>query len=541
MSEALLLQLAPDIGVAGEAMRQLTGAQDVQVLSLSDVPARLPRALRAPRPHLGFVLGPEASEIGSGLLPLVAVATGARRVTGIHVRWGALDSQTLPGFLASTLPHAALQLGVSGLALALQRGLAATLPRPAAARPAPGCADLRRVLYLRPHAGSPAGVGGSVTHTHGVIRALRKEGVAVAAFTTDASIAHTARLDPEPPCRWHTVGVPRALKALPASTVLGVDLALAAASARIARAADAIYQRHSRFSLSGALLARLTGRPLLLEYNGPESYLGSQWQPSGLAGQLLACEDASLACASRIFVVTEQSRRELVERGVPSERIVVNPNGVDARRFDRGGGEAVRGRLGLAPSDFVTGFLGSFGPWHGAKVLARAFVRVAGELPCARLLLVGDGMERRQAVELVERAGYGDRVLVLGKISPGDVPVHLDACDVLASPHVELPDGMEFFGSPTKLFEYMAARKPIVASRLGQIGDVLEHGETALLVPPGDERALAAGILRVAASPELGERLGRGARAAAIERHGWDLNAVRIGEAYRSLASSGER
>ncbi|HKQ52365.1 MAG TPA: glycosyltransferase, partial [Pyrinomonadaceae bacterium] len=99
-----------------------------------------------------------------------------------------------------------------------------------------------------------------------------------------------------------------------------------------------------------------------------------------------------------------------------------------------------------------------------------------------------------------------------------------------------LADGSEFFGSPTKLFEYMAMGKSIVASRLGQIGDVLAHEETALLVEPGDARQLSEAILRLVDAPELRERLGAAARREAVARHTWAHNARRVLDAYRSWA-----
>jgi glycosyltransferase involved in cell wall biosynthesis len=108
----------------------------------------------------------------------------------------------------------------------------------------------------------------------------------------------------------------------------------------------------------------------------------------------------------------------------------------------------------------------------------------------------------------------------------------LDACDILASPHVPLADGSAFFGSPTKLFEYMAMGKGIVASRLGQIGDVLENEKTALLVEPGNVLELSNAIQRLAGSRELRERLGESARITAIDRHTWTHNAARVLDAY---------
>src|SRR5207237_125725 len=85
-----------------------------------------------------------------------------------------------------------------------------------------------------------------------------------------------------------------------------------------------------------------------------------------------------------------------------------------------------------------------------------------------------------------------------------DGPEHLAAADLLVSPHVTNPDGTPFFGSPTKLFEYMAMGRPIVASDLEQIGQTLEHGRTAWLVPPGDVEALADAMARRAAAGRIG-------------------------------------
>src|SRR5207247_4209857 len=127
----------------------------------------------------------------------------------------------------------------------------------------------------------------------------------------------------------------------------GGDVALARAALDRARRADVIYQRHVRFSMAGALLARLTGRPLFLEYNGSEAFFRSHWQPTAFSGQLLACEEASLATAARIIVVSVVERDLLVERGIDPDRIVLNPNGVAAERFAAGGGGEVRRALGF--------------------------------------------------------------------------------------------------------------------------------------------------------------------------------------------------
>jgi glycosyltransferase involved in cell wall biosynthesis len=283
----------------------------------------------------------------------------------------------------------------------------------------------------------------------------------------------------------------------------------------------------------------LTKTPLFLEYNGRGDFMVSD--PRLFAAQRRLCEHAALHAAARVVVVSEVERRRLTREGIDPQRILVCPNGVDARRFDTGGGERVRQALGVKASDQLIGFVGTFGPWHGAPVLAEAFVRLAAEAPAARLLLVGDGLERPVVETILAAHRAEDRVILVGKVPSGEVPSYLDACDILASPHVPLPAGEEFFGSPTKLFEYMAAAKPIVASRLGQIGDVLVDGETALLVPPGSVEELERGILLLLGDAQLRERLGRAAREAAIAHHSWDRNVAEIARAYGELMPTGAK
>jgi glycosyltransferase involved in cell wall biosynthesis len=87
-----------------------------------------------------------------------------------------------------------------------------------------------------------------------------------------------------------------------------------------------------------------------------------------------------------------------------------------------------------------------------------------------------------------------------------------------------MPDGSRFFGSPTKLFEYMAMGKGIVASRLEQLAEVLEHDRTGWLVTPGDVEELTGAIRGLAQNPAKRESLGIAARRAAIERHSWARN-----------------
>ena len=537
VSKTLLVPLSGRTARASDAAHRLLSSADPVVFPLGQLTDGR-GVLQQPYEFLALTGSPPHEELGYGFTAVVALLGRPKRVALIDLRTEQVTTNTLFGYLARTAPFAVGQVAGSALAVLAQRAAIPFARRAPRVRVQSG--DLRKLVYLLPAVGSSSGVGGSVTHAHGVIRALRNEGVGVEAFTTSAAIAETARTDAQPPCEWHVVRTPRFAKAVVASAAAASDAALTLAALGAVRSADAIYQRHTRFSLIGTLLAHLTRKPLLLEYNSPAEFVARHWSsmPTRLSGGIGRCEDASLAAAARIIVVSQIAKRSLVERGIAPERIVVNPNGVDVDRFATGGGPEVRRRLSIGDESVVAGFVGSFGPWHGAPVLARAFAQIAARAPTLRLLLVGDGQELGPTLEILRDAGLEDRVSVVGQVTPAAVSSYVDACDVLVAPHVPLPDGVEFFGSPTKLFEYMAAGKAIVASRLGQIGDVLEHGVTAWMVEPGSVEDLGEALVSVADDRKLRRELGAKARRQASEHHSWQLNARRVIDAYSAVAGT---
>jgi glycosyltransferase involved in cell wall biosynthesis len=536
LPDTLLVPLSGRNVRATEAVQRLLRARDPVVFPLERLADDGRRVLRCRRwEHLAFVGTPPADEIGYSLGAMIALISRPKQVALIDIVRGTVVIQPLWNYLLRSVPFAVSQLFGSTVAVGAQ-SLALPVARraPRGRKPSP---KLTKLVYLRPAVGSSTGVGGSVTHSHEVIRALQTEGVQVHAYTTDPAIAETAALEHEAPCKWCVVATPRLTKAVPVSAALGGDAALVCAALPAAREADAIYQRHARFSLIGPVLAWLSRKPLLLEYNGSEAFVGRYWNPTPLMRRLIACEDAVLTGAACVIVVSEVDRALLVDRGVEPDRIVLNPNGVDADRFARGGGGGVRRGHGIRAEDLVIGFVGTFGSWHGARILATAFVRVAKDNPRSHLLLVGDGPELQATRDIVRRNGLDSRLTAVGQVAPAEVPVYLDASDILVAPQVPLPGGVEFFGSPTKLFEYMAAGKAIVASRLGQIGNVLEHGVTGWLVEAGDVGELAEALCILADAPEQRRELGARARRKAVESHSWRRNARRIAGAYSELAA----
>ncbi|MBV9580879.1 MAG: glycosyltransferase family 4 protein [Chloroflexi bacterium] len=389
-----------------------------------------------------------------------------------------------------------------------------------------------RVLYLRSQLWLGLAGGGSVAHTAGVIGGLIGAGAEVRAVASDRLAGVAAPTEVIRPEVWFD-GWPRELEDLAYNVAFTLHALRAARRFR----PDLVYQRHTAFNVSGAVLSRVLGVPLILEFNSSEVWKGRYWGGLRLERAAMLVERINLRAADRVIVVSRALRDELLGKDVPTAKIILNPNGVESSVFRPDlSGQQVRQQLGAA-SDVVVGFSGTFGAWHGVPTLAAAIGLVLQARPHVRWLLVGDGPLRPLVDQAVPDGPLAERVVRVGMRSHAEMPAYLAACDVLVSPHGTQADGGEFFGSPTKLYEYMAAGRPIVASRLGQIAEVLTDEQTALLVSPDDPTALAQAVVRLADDACFRARLAAAARTEAEAHHTWRRNAERVLACLNELAS----
>ncbi|HEX9829767.1 MAG TPA: glycosyltransferase family 4 protein [Bacteroidota bacterium] len=385
-------------------------------------------------------------------------------------------------------------------------------------------------MFLRTDYYGHASVGGSFSHTKGFLDGLQQLG-------HESFVVSSGALPLSPATPFYHVPYSRLFQNLPEVLSIAYNTTLVRRARRIIRRErpDFIYHRHSEFHFSSSALARESGIPLVLEFNGSEVWVKKHWGIVYLEVILRLAEEVQLLRADIIAVVSQIIKDDLVRLGVDEKKILVNPNGVDPDQFHpEVDGSPIRHQYELE-GKIIAGFVGTFGAWHGVEVMARAIKPTVEKDRSVHFFIVGDGALRAEVERIIRDDGVGEFVTLTGSVSHSEIPKYLAACDILLSPHVHNADGTQFFGSPTKLFEYMAMAKPIVASGVGQIGDIIQDGENGLLMKERDHTDLAEKILMLCRDVSLRERLGAAARHDAIQRYSWKQNAQRVIDAVQPL------
>jgi len=173
----------------------------------------------------------------------------------------------------------------------------------------------------------------------------------------------------------------------------------------------------------------------------------------------------------------------------------------------------------------VIGFVGSFSSFHGIEVLKQVVAGLCPREPRARFLFVGEGTRSGDLREFCRRSGHESRVRFTGHVAREHVPALMAATDILVAPYAR---EAFFYFSPIKLFEYMSCGKAVVATRIGQIADVVEDGQTGLLYDPDDTDGLIDRLAALIRDPELRTAMGRRARAAVESDYSWTANATKV-------------
>lgn len=232
----------------------------------------------------------------------------------------------------------------------------------------------------------------------------------------------------------------------------------------------------------------------------------------------------------RIVTISPQQHRDITERFriASSSQTVTISLGLDLRALSDLPLDApsYRGELGIAAHDFVVGYVGRLAPIKDLPMLVQAFAVAHRDWPDSWLVLAGDGSGRPELEALALRLEVADRVRFLGWTE--NLPRLYATLDLCALSSLNE-------GTPVAIIEAMAAGKPVAATAVGGVADVVRDGETGLLVPPGDVEALAGAIVRLARDPTERARMGAAARQSVARRYTVETLIIDLERLYNSI------
>jgi len=360
------------------------------------------------------------------------------------------------------------------------------------------------------HSESSAGWGGQEIRVLTEVCWLRRHGHAAGLVVPPGSALGE---------RGESVGIPVAWMAMP----WALDPCAVARIARRLRQerAQVLVTHSSVDAWTGGLAARLAGVPVVRM-----RHLSVPVQRNPLSRLVYT------ALCDKIVTTGEAIRMLLVERlGVSPAKVVSIPTGVDPEEFhpSRVDPSRIRREFGLARETPLLGMIAVLRSWKGHLVFLQALRRVRESHPDVQAVLVGDGPFRSVIQDAIRCHGLEARVRLLGHRE--DVAEILSGLDVVVSASTAAE------GIPQALLQALAMRRPVVASDVGGIPEVIRPGETGWLVPPGDPEALGRAIVEALADRGGGQRMGEQGRKMVEADYSLQHMGERMEEVYRTVAA----
>jgi len=248
-----------------------------------------------------------------------------------------------------------------------------------------------------------------------------------------------------------------------------------------------------------------------------------------------ALETWAFKRVDHVFTICEGLRREIVGRGIPSQKVTVIPNAVDAEafRFGQAADEELKAKLGLTGMT-VIGFIGSFYKYEGLDLLIRSLPRVLAERSNVRLLMVGGGPQEQTLKATVGVLGLSEKVVFAGRVPHSDVQRYYGIVDVFAYPRLSMR--LTDLVTPLKPLEAMAQGQLFVASDVGGHRELVRDGENGILFRAGSAEALADTVLKILSQPGRWAELRKNGRRFVEQERNWKESVARYRPVFDRIA-----
>lgn len=301
---------------------------------------------------------------------------------------------------------------------------------------------------------------------------------------------------------------------------------------------DILFSRLEFYNFSGLWLSKWLALPFVVEADCPPTYEYRNYAEKGelhLGNLSTRIELANLRGADAVIVLSNILRDYYIGCGIPAEKMHVIPNAADPERFQVLPKDAEIARQHGLSDKIVVGWIGALFGWSGIENLIRMAQHLLATRPDVSFLLVGGGQSKEFFEQHLRTNGYADRVILPGMIPYHEVPRYLSCMDIVLAPY---PKRDFWYPSSMKVFEYMSAGKAVVATRVGQISEIIQDGVNGCLFDPEQSEELIQKVQTLIDSAALRRRLGEQARRDVEQTWNWRSQAKKMIEIFENILAS---
>lgn len=296
---------------------------------------------------------------------------------------------------------------------------------------------------------------------------------------------------------------------------------------------DILYLRQNSFPIFPIVLCRILGVPSVVEVNGlvldELKVNNSKSFAYRVFSQLaLYSENLNYRYCDRIVSVTDKLKEELVKMySIPESKILVINNGANTDLFKPLNQYKAKSEIGLDQSMKYICFSGNLAAWQGVEFLISSAPMILEKCPEVRFLIVGDGVMKDKLLEMTSKLGLLDKFVFTGRVPYEMVPLYINAADVCVAPFIKGRN--EKIGlSALKTYEYLACGKPIIASSIPGVKDLIDFSGGGISVRPENPEELADAVIKLILNKDLRTLMGESGRKYVFENHSWNGVARRI-------------
>jgi glycosyltransferase involved in cell wall biosynthesis len=291
---------------------------------------------------------------------------------------------------------------------------------------------------------------------------------------------------------------------------------------------DALLFRHAgnmQFFLTILVLSFFY--PIVLEINAVTSIENRK----GVSKIKNLLERLTIWRVSHCFAVSSVVKEHIINYlAVRENKVSVVENGVDIDKFNMDKYDTTEKEKLQLDDYFIIGFVGTFKPWHGFEYLIELMNALKPDYNNIKLLAVGDSQERYMYEKRIVEKGLADSFIFAGHIQHDDIPKYVSVMDITIAPHDRnsFKSIGGFHGSPLKIFEYMAMGKPVIATPIGQIKDIIEDGVSGRLIFSDQTDEVKSAVIKLYEDKGYRDLLGNNARKKIMENYTWKINARKV-------------